>query len=58
MEVNGHDLESIENTINEMNKDKPLNLFLHTVKGKGVSYMENVPEWHAKWPDPNMKKLQ
>jgi len=25
----------------------------HTVKGKGVSFMENDPEWHGKSPKPN-----
>jgi len=25
----------------------------HTVKGKGVSFMENDPEWHGKAPKPN-----
>jgi transketolase len=25
----------------------------HTIKGKGVSFMENDPEWHGKAPKPN-----
>ena len=37
-------------------KDKPHLIIAHTVKGKGVSYMENKPEWHAKWPDPEHEK--
>ena len=58
MEVNGHDLRSIENTIKNMSKDKtPKFIFAHTVKGKGVSYMENAPEWHAKWPDQEHEKI-
>ncbi len=58
MEVNGHDLESIEKTLKNMNKkNKPKFIFAHTVKGKGVSYMENAPEWHAKWPDPEHEKI-
>ena len=41
-----------------MSKDKtPKFIFAHTVKGKGVSYMENAPEWHAKWPDPEHEKI-
>ena len=58
MEVNGHDLDDIENTIKNMNEsNKPKFVFAHTVKGKGVSYMENEPAWHAKWPDPEHEKI-
>ena len=57
-EVNGHDLDDIENTIKNMNEpNKPKFVFAHTVKGKGVSYMENEPAWHAKWPDPEHEKI-
>ena len=41
--------------MNEPNK--PKFVFAHTVKGKGVSYMENEPAWHAKWPDPEHEKI-
>jgi hypothetical protein len=27
----------------------------HTVKGKGVSFMENDPEWHGKRPSPTRR---
>ena len=30
--------------------DGPVAVVAHTVKGKGVSYMENVFQWHAKVP--------
>jgi hypothetical protein len=26
---------------------------LYTMKGKGLSFMENAPEWHARWPNPD-----
>ena len=56
-EVNGHDLDDIENTIKNMNEsNKPKFVFAHTVKGKGVSYMENEPAY-AKWPDPEHEKI-
>lgn len=32
-------------------KDRPVMLIAHTVKGKGVSFMENNPDWHAKAPN-------
>lgn len=31
--------------------DRPKMLVAHTVKGKGVSFMEDDPKWHANWPD-------
>ena len=46
VEVNGHDVEEIYNEISKKNKDKPLVLICHTVKGKGVSFAENDPIWH------------
>jgi transketolase len=30
----------------------PTFIVAHTVKGKGVSFMENDPEWHGKAPKP------
>jgi transketolase len=34
----------------------PRIIFAQTVKGKGVSFMENSPEWHAKWLDDGLEK--
>jgi transketolase len=34
----------------------PRIIFAQTVKGKGVSFMENSPEWHAKWLDDGHEK--
>jgi transketolase len=31
--------------------DKPRFVVANTVKGKGVDFMENKPEWHSKWPN-------
>jgi transketolase len=31
-------------------KGRPTIIIAHTIKGKGVSFMENVPEWHGKAP--------
>jgi transketolase len=33
-------------------KGTPTVVVAHTVKGKGVSFMENDPEWHGKAPKP------
>lgn len=52
-EVDGHDHVVLEKTIEKyLNiKDKPKVIIANTVKGKGVSLMENNPEWHHKCPD-------
>lgn len=33
-------------------KDQPVAIVAATIKGKGVSFMENMPEWHGKAPNP------
>ena len=49
-ECDGHDVESIIETITMAKhiKGKPIAVLCHTVKGKGVSFMENTNEWHGK----------
>jgi len=52
-ETDGHDHSAIFNALNELpfERDKPSVLIAHTVKGKGISFMENRLEWHYKSPD-------
>jgi len=48
-EHDGHDLPGLTSLISEMKtrrKGRPKVIIAHTVKGKGVSYMENRLEWH------------
>jgi len=47
-EVDGHDINSL---IEKLKKDGPLLVLADTIKGKGVSFMEGDPKWHAKWPN-------
>jgi len=49
-EVNGHDSAAIFEAIAARQGGKPFMLVAKTVKGKGVSYMENVPIWHYRSP--------
>ena len=48
-EIDGHDHQALENALN-IYSIKPLCLIGRTVKGKGVSFMENNIEWHYKTP--------
>ncbi|MDB4475191.1 transketolase [Pirellulales bacterium] len=46
-EVDGHDISSLQNTLSTSSLgQKPRCLICHTVKGKGVSFMENSVLWH------------
>ena len=46
VETDGHDLGKIENAFRTERQGKPLAIIAHTTKGKGVSFMENNPDWH------------
>jgi transketolase len=52
IEVDGHDLEQLIKAFEEAKetKGKPTVILANTVKGKGVSFMENKAEWHGKAP--------
>ena len=49
LEIDGHDLTALMNALDEADsvKGKPQVLIAHTVKGKGVSFIENRVEWHG-----------
>jgi transketolase len=51
-EINGHDHEAIYDAVVNRKAERPMLLVCRTVKGKGVSYMENVPIWHYRSPNP------
>jgi len=52
IEIDGHDLGQIDKALGEAQatKGRPTFIVAHTVKGKGVSFMEGDPEWHGKAP--------
>ncbi|MEW6040813.1 MAG: transketolase, partial [Elusimicrobiota bacterium] len=52
IEIDGHNLAEIDNAFKKAGqlKGKPVLILAHTVKGKGVSFMENNPGWHGKAP--------
>ena len=53
-EVDGHNLSEILATLEKakMVKGQPSVVIARTVKGKGVSFMENNPDFHGKAPTP------
>jgi transketolase len=51
VEVDGHDEESILDAVAGRRGGRPMLLVCRTTKGKGVSYMENVPIWHYRSPN-------
>ena len=58
LEIDGHDLSQVLNAIDDARsfKDKPTAIIAHTVKGKGVSFMENNVDFHGK--APNAEQLE
>jgi len=46
IEIDGHDCQEIYDALKIRATDKPVAVIAHTVKGKGVSFMENKKEWH------------
>lgn len=52
IEINGHCFDQIEAAFNEAKTvNKPVAIISKSVKGKGVSYMENNVSWHGAAPD-------
>ena len=51
--IDGHDFDQIDNAFREADKinGKPVAIIQKTVKGKGVSFMENQVSWHGSAPN-------
>ncbi len=58
IEINGHDMTQVLSAYNEAleTTTKPTAIIAHTVKGKGVSFMENNPAFHGKAATPDELK--
>ena len=53
IELDGHSIPSLQNTFKAapFSSGKPTLIVANTTKGKGISFMENVPIWHFRMPN-------
>jgi transketolase len=58
IKIDGHNIEEIIDAVNHARAvyEKPTVIVCHTIPGKGVDFMENLPEWHGKPPDKGEAK--
>ena len=58
-EINGHEFDEMDKAFKEakLEKNKPSAIIAHTIKGKGVSFMEDNNNWHYKIPSKEELKL-
>ena len=54
--INGHNILQLKKALKLKNKNKPRVIIANTIKGKGVSFMENNIAWHYK--SPNARELK
>ena len=59
IEIDGHNLDEIEAAVEnaKATKGKPTAIIMKTVKGKGVSYMENQVGWHGSAPKQDQYEI-
>ncbi len=49
-EIDGHDYDAIRGSLNVHVEGRPRAIVAHTIKGRGISFMEGVPIWHYRVP--------
>jgi transketolase len=59
IEINGHDMQQLIDAMRQAAtvKGKPTVIVAHTIKGKGVSFMENNVDFHGKAPDKSETEI-
>ncbi|MBQ2601947.1 MAG: transketolase [Oscillospiraceae bacterium] len=59
IKIDGHNLAEIKKALSEARgvKGQPTVILMKTVKGKGVSYMENAVGWHGKAPNDELYEI-
>ncbi len=58
-EVDGHNISKLQNVFESIPfvSGKPNLIIAHTTKGKGISFMENIPIWHYRLPNKEEMKI-
>ena len=58
-EIDGHNLQQITDTFSSLpfERNKPSVVIAHTVKGKGISFMEDKLAWHYKSPSDEQVQI-
>ena len=56
VEVDGHNHLQLVNAFAQRQEVQPLVIIAHTIKGKGVDFMENTLRWH--YSSPNEQQLE
>ena len=59
IEIDGHNMSEIDEALEKTEevKGKPSIIIAHTIKGKGVSFMENTAKWHGGAPTEEELKI-
>jgi transketolase len=59
IDVDGNNMRQVVDAFNAAKTiyEKPTMILAHNIPGKGVSFMENEPEWHGKPPTPEQGKI-
>lgn len=57
IEIDGHDHAVLYDVFTRSGRGKPIVVIANTIKGKGVSFIEDRVEWHHKVPSPEQVKL-
>lgn len=57
VDVDGHDVNELYNALCVSEDGRPRAIIAHTIKGKGVSFMEGDPTWHAQRVTPKLFEL-
>ena len=57
IEVDGHNILQIKEGLNKVDDSMPYVFIAHTVKSKGVSFMENIPGWHVRMMNDEEQRI-
>lgn len=59
IEIDGHDINQVDEALKEAKrtKGKPTAILAHTVKGKGISFMEDTHDWHGMAPNDEQLEI-